>query len=289
MRRNLLVLGIAVLLALTGTSAFAQDAGRYQEDLDEIIDYWIDWAEDEGYDVLDNTIDELYDNESAYYDVLLSEGTYHLYAEAVNDTDDIDLYVWDADEEEIVSDTMDDYYPLVEFTLRRDEWITIEVLPYEYGRGNSTWYGMVLATEDGGEILEIDDGADGRTATGDEEDLEYVEDLMDQFMDDVADEGYEMIFDSIDIVNWDEIFTYTITLGRGYYTVYAEGGLNIADLDMRVYNDRGRLVVEDTFDDNYPICEFEVDRSSTFEIEVEPYEMASNADAGYFLIFIVRE
>jgi hypothetical protein len=97
------------------------------------------------------------------------------------------------------------------------------------------------------------------------------------------------IYDEIDIVGEYNPRTVHITLGRGDYIVYAEAGLRIADLDLRVYDEDGYIVSEDTMTDNSPYCEFSVYESESFEIEIDPYEMEPGWDEGYYLLVVVRD
>jgi hypothetical protein len=261
----------------------------FADDLDDLLDYWWDWAEDYGYTVIyyDDGGD-LDGDEYKYYTVELLPGTYHCYAESTDEGDDIDIFIIDEDGEEIISDTLDDNYPLVDFYLKHTESIEIQIEAYEYGsRHEYTEYVMVLATEDGG--LADDSDFRDRHHNSLDADQVFVEDLMDEYMDIVDYEGYEMIFDDIDVVEEDYFMTYTITLGRGDYYLYAEGGLNIEDLDVYVYDERDREVASDDLEDVYCYLEFHVSESQDFTVEVEPYTMVSGEDEGYYLLVIARD
>jgi hypothetical protein len=285
--------------------AFVGASGEYEAPVEsdveslngtnEIMVYWEDWANEQGFDVIFTDDGSIRTDNSQSYDFELSEGTYHVYAESTDDADDIDLYVYGEDGDEIISDTLTDNYPICSFDMDRRGDVSIEVSGYDFGSGRSTDYAIILASENGGSILSGDHtGTDHGTTTQptvvtDQADLDYVNGLHLEAMDQIASEGYQNIFDQVDMLYTTEPEMVHITLGRGDYIVYAEGGLRIRDLDLSVYDEDGDLVAEDTLDDNAPYCEFSTRDSSSFDIDITPYEMESGWESGYYLIVIVRE
>lgn len=272
------------------TETYYEDFGYDgYSDIDDILDYWIDWADDSGYDVIYSGSGELVRDVSDFYEFELDRGYYIIYAESLREDYDIDLWVRGEDDDEIDSDEHPDNYPICEFNLYRPEIVEIEIEPYDFGRGDSTEYAIVIAVDGDGGILDGSfDRHDYRPLT-DQSDYDYIQEQMAWYMDMVQDERYEMIYDEINILDEYEPYTTRITLGRGDYIVYAEGGLRIADLDLRVYDGDGYIVAEDTMVDSNPRCEFSVRHSETFEIEIDPYEMESGWDEGYYLLVVVRE
>ncbi|MCK4721086.1 hypothetical protein KAU08_10520, partial [bacterium] len=258
-------------------------------DIDDILDYWIGWADDYGYDVIYSDSGELVRDASDYFEFELDSGDYKIYVESLYEDDDIDLWIRGEEADEIDSDERPDNYPICEFNLRRPELVEIEVDPYDYAEGNSTEYAIVIAVDGDGGIL--DGGFERRDyqSITDQSDYDYIQEQMAWYMDMVQDEHYEMIFDEVNSLANYESYTTRITLGRGDYIVYAEGGLGIADLDLRVYDEDGYIVAEDTMADNIPRCEFSVRHSMTFEIEIDPYEMESGWDESYYLLVVVRK
>jgi hypothetical protein len=97
-----------------------------------------------------------------------------------------------------------------------------------------------------------------------------------------------MIFDNIDTVGEGSSFRFPLTVGEGDYVVYAFGGLRIADIDLVVYKD-DKPVCEDTGDENTAQCNFSAGRSTSFEIEVTPFEMEHRFREGCFLVIVVKE
>jgi len=259
-------------------------------DTDEIIDYWTNWAEDSGYNVIYTDSGDIGVDDSDTYDFDLDAGYYYVYAESLDDSDDIDMVVYGSDGRELVSDNLDDNYPICEFEMRRADSVQIEVSSYDIAHGRSTEYGLVVAADDDGSML--NHGTDVETTNrplSDQSDRDYVDGIRGGYMEMIADESYEMIFDEIRLVQYGEPYTMHITLGRGDYIVYAEGGLRIADLDLHVYDSDGYIAAEDTQNDNAPICEFSTRDSSEFEIVIDPYDMVSGWDEGYYVIVIVRD
>jgi len=260
-------------------------------EVDDIMDYWIDWAEDSDYEVLYSNMGTLERDYSNYYGFDFDRGTYHVYVESLYEDDDIDLYVYDEYYDELDSDTLDDNYPICTFELRYPEYVEIEVAPYEYSYGNETDFAIIIAAEGEGDILsDLDTYDDGEydLTINDDSDWDYINEMMGAYMELVEDENYEMIYDEIDILDWNDIKTVTLTVGRGDYIVYAEAGLRIEDLDLYVYDEYGDIVAEDTLVNEYPMVEFSTRHSATFEIDIEPYSMFDNWDEGYYLLVVVR-
>lgn len=264
--------------------------GYADVEVGDVMQYWIDWADDSGYEVLYSNTGSLSRDRSEYYEFNLSAGSYHVYAESMLEADDIDMYIYDEDGVEIESDTLTDNFPICSFDLRNPEAVEIEIVPYTLERDRSTDFAIVIAAEGSGSIIdEVTAGRDYPEGISDREDYDYIENLMGEYMEMVEQQGYEMIYDEIDLVDEYDTSVVPITLGRGDYIVYAEGGLRIADLDLRVYDEDGYIVSEDTLTDNMPVCEFSTYQSESFEIEIEPYEMEPGRDAGYYLLVIVRD
>ena len=276
--------------AFVAASEVDSGGGYAASDVEEIRDYWIDWAEDSGYDVLYSDTGSLARDRSEYFNFDLSAGMYHIYAESLLEGDDIDMYVYDERALEIESDTLTDNYPICSFELSGPDSVQIEVVPYTYERGSSTDFAIVIAAEGRGRILDEEmDGEDYPGRINDQADYDYVEERRGEYMDMIAQMDLQMIYDEIDIVGEYNPATVTITLGRGDYIVYAEAGLRIADLDLRIFDEDGYVVSEDTLTDNMPYCEFSVYQSESFEIEIDPYEMEPGWDEGYYLLVIVRD
>jgi hypothetical protein len=266
-----------------------QDA-YMSDDLQNIMGYWTDWADESNYDVVYTNIGVLSRDESAYFDLDLEPGSYHIYAESLEKEDDIDLYVRDDRGRELQSDTLSDNYPICSFELNSPESVEVEVAPYTYAVGNSTEFAIVVAVEGAGGVTP--ENIPDRHTPGDEPitdraDYAYVNELRGDYMDMIIQQNYENIYDEIDLLDAGGK-TVRITLGRGDYRIYAEGGLRIVDLDMSVYDEDGDVIAEDVLTDNYPVCEFTLYESTSVEIEVYPYEMESGWHEGYYVLVVTR-
>lgn len=264
-------------------------------DLDGIIDYWVDWADDFGYEVLTTDTGRLSRDDSEFYLLSLDEGYYYIYAESINSADDIDMTIYDERGRELVSDALVNNFPICEFDLRSPEDIEIEILGYELASGRSTDFAIIIATDDNGAILggDLMGTPHGTTMPGgridDDADWEFVSELMEDYMMDILLEGYEMIFDQIEIIEEDSYYTFRVTVGRGDYIAFTEGGLRIVDLDLTVYDEDGYVVDEDAGVSVDAVCEFSCRRSTTFEFDIYAYDMESGFDEGYFLFVVVRD
>lgn len=123
---------------------------------------------------------------------------------------------------------------------------------------------------------------------------DYIEEVLDYWIDYCDDEGYDVFDSDIDMIDDETVITYTTELGRGDYLVIAEGGERIVDLDMAAwyedeYEDGEEAFVEDLLDDNYPILEFSLRRPETIVIEIWVHEFERHEDSDYFCILIAEE
>ncbi len=257
----------------------------------EIIDYWIDWAEDSGYMVLFTDTGALSDGVSDFLGFELDRGMYHMYTESIFEMDDIDLTVRDENGDILNSDTMADNYPICSFELSKAGIIEAEIIPVSYEMGSATEYAIVLATQGDGAILTpgFTDTPYEDQIVSDESDHEYISGILDEYMTLVIEGDYEMIYDEIGILSMYESGTMTIDLGRGDYVLFAEAGLRIADLDLRVFNEDGYIVAADMLVNYAPMCEFTTKEAATFEVELTAHEMEPGWSEGYYMLVIVRK
>ena len=259
------------------------------EDVDEIVDYWTDWAYDYGYEVVATEIGKVKEDQAASLVFNLDPGYYHIYVESLHGTDDIDLKVYNASAEIIASDEYPDNYPMVQVNMMSAGEITIEIVGFTYEVGSSTEFAVVIAyesepiSEDETEVVEEE-----IYVPTFQEDLDYVQQARAQYMDLLVEEDLENIFDEVNVVEGYGYKTYTITLGAGDYVVFAEGGLKIADVDLRIYDPEGILLCEDTETSVIGTCDFNVPKSGDYDLEIEAYDMVGDSDEGYFVIVVAR-
>jgi hypothetical protein len=274
----------------TSGGELGPDGGRGETlKVEDVLAHWVEYATNEGYGIVLSETGELSGSRNAYHNLSLEAGQYHLYTQTRSESDDIDLNVYDANGSLLGSDTLADNYPVVDFRMRQPGDIQIEILPYEYQSGDSTEYAIVLASEGQGGVVENNLGPEDVTGpVTPQSDLDYVTGIKNEQMETIAHEGYTMIFDNIDTVSEGSTYSFPLTVGEGDYVVYAFGGPRIADLDLAVYSG-GELVDEDSGNENIAQVGFSANRSTSFEIEVSPYEMESRFHEGCFLVIVVRE
>ena len=134
-----------ILLILLASPASADQKQRHIEDR---LDYWVEFAEDLDYYVIDTRIDDISENRALRYS--LPPGEYHVYAEGGQNISDLDMTVIDDDGWELGFDSMADNFPTVSFHL--DSWGDIEINLEVWNRegwDSSDNYCFVLSREDG--------------------------------------------------------------------------------------------------------------------------------------------
>lgn len=96
--------------------------------------------------------------------------------------------------------------------------------------------------------------------------------------------GHNPIMDDISRITDTE--TYSLTLNRGYYVVFASGSPNIDDLDLRVNLHGDWNIAEDIDPDAEPAVWFYISERATVEIEVEVWAFSDWEDSGYFALLV---
>jgi hypothetical protein len=147
MNRVLLVGMMALFLLALPLTAYA---GR--DYIEGVLEEWTEYAEDEGYELIDWDIDELDDETAITYTLELDRGEYWVVAEGGRNVEDLDLraYYWDDYDEgddPFVEDELADNYPMLEFELRQPDTVVIEVFAYEFDPGEDEGYYCILFAE----------------------------------------------------------------------------------------------------------------------------------------------
>jgi len=138
----------AILLAMiliTASPALADWRDR-DNDIEDTLHEWIEYAEDLGYDVIETRIDYISDDRTIYME--LGPGEYHAYAEGGRGVGDLDMTVYGDWGYELGSDFLADNYPIVDF--RIDDWqeVVFELSDYEHdGWSDGGEFCFVLAQE----------------------------------------------------------------------------------------------------------------------------------------------
>ncbi len=329
--RILPILSIIIcFLIIMATPAAADSRRDYIEDK---LDYWIDYAEDLDYEVIETEFGTIRSEKSHFYN--LPPGEYHAYAEGGRRIDDLDMVASESRGWELDSDHMSDNFPVVSFTLNDWQEVEFELTVFRYNDwADSDYYCLVVSREsdyrndqrgrnnrrenrnnrwddrdnrgrrdwdddyyddwDDDYYDDWDDdysrdwndySDDWRSWWGDWDDdwscswdegwsrserRGYVERKLDYLHDFARHRNLVPIMDDIDEI--DDSGTYSITLQRGYYVVFAAGGPWIEDLDLHVSWQRGRDICEDIGTDAEPAVWFYLPNRTTVDIELEVWE-----------------
>jgi hypothetical protein len=117
--------------------ATPSQANWRDDDILDKLDYWIDYADDLNYEVVEAEVYSIRDTDRFYRD--LPAGQYHVYAEGDDDIRDMDMYAYNESGRELDSDTMGDNFPVLDFNLTYRQDVEFNVEVYEFAR--NTWSG----------------------------------------------------------------------------------------------------------------------------------------------------
>ncbi|MFQ5664348.1 MAG: hypothetical protein ACE5HL_11000 [Terriglobia bacterium] len=78
--------------------------------------------------------------------------------------------------------------------------------------------------------------------------------------------------------------TYIYSLGTGIYWIVGVGDSRIGDLDIRVYNEKGKLIVKDNDPQNVAIAEVKSSRTGKVRVRVNAHRFNGRYRDGYFVI-----
>ncbi len=243
-------------------------SGQYYDDLLTETELWIPFEADEGRDVYQHEIVPAVDLGHSM-SLELQSGFYTIYAQPDSRCGDLDISVYDQDWLYIAENHMDDNFPECSFYLASPQTVYIEFEIFEFA-GNNT--GCLLAYMVS-YIEEIDSGLMSK----------YIHDQLDVLRESYSIGGYELVDSGFEMLSVDdEIYVFEIELDAGNYTIEADGGMVITDLDMAVLDDKESLLGEDTLPDNYPIVDFELKKSQVITIEISVYQFAEGYTEDYF-------
>ena len=122
-----------------------------------------------------------------------------------------------------------------------------------------------------------------------------IEDILDDWTDYLEDEDYLVEFTEIEeLAEGTHVVRYTIEFEEGDWLVIAEGDRNIEDLNMAVWfeddwEDGDDPIDQDWYDDNYPMCEFELDDEEILVVEIWVEEFTRREDEGYICVLMAKE
>lgn len=163
------MLGLMAAMILLLPLAASANADR--DNVEELLDEWITYAEDEGYTVLDQKVDRVDEETYMIYTIELDPGTYNFLAQGGDNIVDLDMFGYyeddyDDGDDPFVEDTYGDNYPLLEFTLEDPETIVVEVSAVEFAEDEDRGYFCILFCQ---ENEEDEDGGRDRGNNNDDE------------------------------------------------------------------------------------------------------------------------
>jgi len=146
-----MLMGLSFLI---GGPVWANERRDYAEDR---MDEWIDYAESQGYEVIEAFVDNIGSERTLSFD--LEPGEYEAYAEGDERIDDLDMVVRGERGRELASDFMADSFPIVSFRL--DDWqeVEFELTVFEFStNARDGYFCFVLAREAGWRDSRYGDG-----------------------------------------------------------------------------------------------------------------------------------
>lgn len=147
MKRLSAMLGLAVGMLLLLPLAVSANADR--DNVEELLDEWIDYFEDEDYTVLDTDVAEVNEDTVMTYTIDLRRGHYVILAQGGDNIEDLNLYGYYEDDYEdgddpFISDEMDDNLPILEFDVNRSDTFVIVAVGESFARRRDSGYFCIL-------------------------------------------------------------------------------------------------------------------------------------------------
>ena len=109
---------------------------------------------------------------------------------------------------------------------------------------------------------------------------------LQDWYDDYSDDGYSVKNYVVGTLDEDEQDSWTFYFEGGFdYKLVGVCDENCDDIDMAIYDDKGRLIDEDTLSDDYPIVSLVGARSGRYRIELDMYSCSVEPCYFGFAIF----
>lgn len=249
------------------------DDSHYQE-IAQYAEYWQETEEQAGNEVIDYDIvlvDDLV--HSLSYD--LDAGFYRVLASCDSRCPDLDITVCDEEGNVLADDHAEDNFPICDFGLLKEQNITIDIEIYQLAeREDETYVAYMLSFVSGMDI---------------ESRREHMSQQLDWLLSASGEANEEILGSGIEeITKAGGAQEFMFELEAGNYFCEAEGGLEIANVDMRVYDGEGNSLGEDTYEDNYPMVWFDLAEPVEITIEVEAVEFAEGFSEGLYCWALTR-
>jgi hypothetical protein len=243
------------------------DEARYQE-IAQYAEYWQETEEEGGNEVIDYDI-VLVKDLTYTLSKDLDAGFYRVFASCDTRCPDLDITVYDEEGEVLADDHAEDNFPICDFGLLEEQHVSIDIEVYQLTEGEDETYVAYL--------LSFVSGMDKESRR------EHVSQLLDWILSASEGQNEEVLGSGIEeITEAAGVQEFTFELEAGDYFCEAEGGLETANVDMRVYDEEGNMLGEDTYDDNYPMVWFDLAEPGEITIEVEAVQFAEGFSEGFY-------
>lgn len=132
-----------VAVALIARSASAQSDNRWREQVQDYLSHAASTLSNKGYEQTHETqIGSLHDDENDSFTLTLHAGTtYALVGVCDNDCKDLDLVLYDADDNQVDSDIENDDVPIVQVSPKETQRYRVKVIMANC-QTNPCWYGI---------------------------------------------------------------------------------------------------------------------------------------------------
>ncbi len=259
-----------VLFVFTLGANVAQAQNEYERQVQEYLGASADALADEGYremDVFTGALDAS-ETEDVWID-LRGGSEYAIVAVCDNDCDDIDLYIYDEDGDEVDSDVSVDDVPVLEIRPRRAGEYRVKVRMYNC-ETEPCYYAFGVYRRAGSSRS----ASANRSSSGGSSPTAQVRRALRNAYDDMlADRGYDPTDDQFDSsLDSGEEESHWVTLYRGdSYTFLGACDNDCGDLDLFLYDEDGDEVDSDVSVDAIPTVSVNPRRTGDYRIKVKMY------------------
>lgn len=267
MVKKIVWLLFSVVFVLVLANADAQAQNEYERQVQRYLNASADALEDDGYREIDVFTGSLDDNEDESVWIDLRRGNdYTIVGVCDNDCDDIDLYIYDDDGDEIDSDVSTDDVPVLTLSPRRSGEFRVRVRMYNCST-EPCYYAFGVYRRSGDSRASRRESSRGGPAS------QVRRALRNAYDDMLADRGYDPTDDQWDgSLDSSEEDSHWITLFRGdSYTFLGACDDDCGDLDLTLYDEDGDQIDVDTSIDAIPTVSVSPRRTGDYRVVVKMY------------------
>jgi hypothetical protein len=257
---------VALVFVLGADSAQAQN--EWERQVGDYLSASADALADEGYremDVFTGSLDDSED-ESVWID-LRGSSDYAIVGVCDNDCDDIDLYIYDEDGDEIDSDASTDDVPVLELSTRGSGEFRVRVRMFNCDT-EPCYYAFGVYRRAGGNNRANNNNSSSGGPTS-----QVRRSLRNAYNDMLADRGFDPTDDQFDSsLDSSEEESHWVTLYRGdSYTFLGACDDDCGDLDLFLYDEDGDEVDSDVSTDAIPTVSVSPRRTGDYRIMARMY------------------